>query len=107
MKERLNKTNFFLIIISTIIGMALGIFVKSNIPNIVPVTLDDLQKMNEEKHIVDNELEEIRNLIEDKEKHLKGQAPTAWDQGQQAQEAGGNQETVTQHHFGCGTQGAA
>ncbi len=71
MKEKLNKTNSFLIVISIIIGIALGIFVKSNIPNIVPVTLDDLQKMNEEKHIVENELEEIRSLIEDKEKHLK------------------------------------
>lgn len=69
--RRLSKSNLLIMSFSILIGGLIGVFLKSNIPSFVPVTIDSLQKMNEEKFALEKEIEEINNIIKEKENSIK------------------------------------
>lgn len=67
----ISRTSLIILLISMIFGIVLGIQLKQKVPGFTPVTLNSIKMTEYEINTINNEIEELKILLKDKEEKIE------------------------------------
>lgn len=65
------KTKILILLVTISIGIFISIIMKSNLEYYAPVTLSSLESMKTEINLINDEIDDLKNIVEEKEDELK------------------------------------
>lgn len=69
--KTINKTRIIIILISIFFGFVLAIQLKQNLPEFTPITVNSIKMTEYEIDALNNEIEELKVLLQDKEEKMQ------------------------------------